>query len=108
MPFSCKFQLNNGELQPTDEVIFEHFIESSFGEFHQEKVKIAKVIFNGQQAAIYSNCPCFPSSINTKLQKGQLINSNTEIGYFSANGEDIPYDKPYAKIQLINSANGQV
>jgi hypothetical protein len=102
MPFTCKFQLNNGELQPTDVVIFEHFVESSFGDFHQDNIKIAKIVFNGREAYIYSTCPCFPSSINKKLIKGQLLNSNTEIGYFSANGEDIPYDKPYAKIHLID------
>jgi hypothetical protein len=99
MPFTCKFQLNNGELKPDDEVIFREYVDSSFGKFHSEPVRIAEVLFNGKAASIYSNCPCFPSSKNKELKSGQRINDKTEIGYFSANGEDIPYDRPYAKIK---------
>jgi hypothetical protein len=56
------------------------------------------VTFNGISSFIYSTCPCFPSS-KDKLEKGQLLTESSEIGYFSANGEDIPYKKPYAVIE---------
>ena len=100
MPFSCKFQLNNGAISEQENVIFQEFIDSSFGEFHQNPVEIAKVLVNGKPAFISSTCPCFPSSKNKELKTGDGLNANTVIGYFSANGEDIPYDKPYAKISF--------
>lgn len=98
MPFSCKFQLNNGAIKPEDKVIFKNFINTSFGNFHAQSVKIASVVFNDRDAYISSNCPCFPSSVNKSLTYGTRITEATEIGYFSANGEDIPYDKAYAVI----------
>jgi hypothetical protein len=98
MPFSCKFQLNNGAISEQQEVIFEEFLDSAFGDFHQNNVKIATVIVDGKSAFISSTCPCFPSSKNKELKTGFKLNLETIIGYFSANGEDIPYDKPYAKI----------
>ena len=98
MPFACKFRLNNGALEEKDEVLFLEFIDDSFGSFHNESIQIAKVQFNGKQAYISSTCPCFPSSKNKLLEKGVKLNTSTVIGYFSANGEDIPYDKPYSKI----------
>lgn len=103
MPFSCKFQLNNGAISEQQEVILEEFIDSTFGDFHQNNVKIAKVLVNGRSAFISSTCPCFPSSKNKQLVKGTKILESTIIGYFSANGEDIPYDKPYAKITFDES-----
>lgn len=98
MPFTCKFQLNNGAIAEHKEVTLEEFIDSSFGNFHQNSVKIAKVLVDCQPAFISSTCPCFPSSKNKELRTGDNLDANTVIGYFSANGEDIPYDKPYAQI----------
>jgi hypothetical protein len=98
MPFVCKFQLNNGAISDSDEVIFIKYVDESFGDYHLEKIKIASVLFNMKPAFIYSNCACFPST-KGHLEKGDKITSKTEIGYFSADGEDIPYYKPYATIQ---------
>ena len=97
MPFTCKFQLNNGSITENDEVIFINFIDDSFNKYQSELVKIAEVEFNNLKTFIYSTCPCFPS-LKGNLKTGDLINSETIIGYFSAEGEAIPYDKPYAKI----------
>jgi hypothetical protein len=99
MPFSCIFKLNNGAIKDSDEVTFLEFIESSFGEYHKDRVKIAKIIFNQKTAFIYSNSPCFPSAKGT-LKKGDKITSETNIAYFGADGEDIPYNRPYAIIEL--------
>ena len=99
MPFSCVFQLNNGAIKKEDEVIFEEYVDSSFDKFENPPTKIAKVIFNGQQAFIYSNCPCYISS-KGNLKKGDKIDDKTKIGYFAANGEEIPYDRPYATIKF--------
>jgi hypothetical protein len=98
MAFVCKFQLNNGEIKDTDVVVFLEFVDDSFGNYHEEQVKIAKVEFNGSERFIYSTCPCFTSS-KADLKKGQIIDKNTVIGYFAAEGEDIPYNKPYAQIE---------
>lgn len=99
MPFTCKFQLNNGAIENTDIVIFLEFIDSSFGSFHKEPVKIAKILLNDKPAFIYSNCPSFPSA-KEKLVTGQVLTDETTIGYFSAQGQDIPYNKPYAIIRF--------
>ena len=97
MLFTCKFQLNNGAIRKTDEIIFVEFFNDSFEVFQDKSVKIASILFNRKPALIYSNCPCFVSS-KGNLEKGDSINEETIIGYFSANGEDIPYNKPFAKI----------
>jgi len=98
MGFVCKFQLNNGEIEDGDVVIFLEYVDNSFGNYYTEQVKIAKVEFNGYETFIFSTCPCFPSS-KTNLTKGETIDKNTVIGYFATEGEDIPYNKPYARIE---------
>ncbi len=40
MPFVCKFQLNNGAISDSDEVIFIKYVDESFGDYHLEKIKI--------------------------------------------------------------------
>jgi hypothetical protein len=97
MPFTCKFQLNNGAIKNTDIVIFLEFIDSFFGTYQKGSVKIAKIIYNNEPAFLYSNSPAFLSS-KGELKSGEILTDKTVIGYFSANGEDIPYDKPYAII----------
>lgn len=99
MAFICTFQLNNGAIKPSDEIFFVEYIDKHFGNFHSMPVKIAKILFNKKPAYVYSNCPCFPSSKGT-LQSGDKINSETKIAYFSAEGEDIPYDRPYATVEF--------
>jgi hypothetical protein len=99
MAFICIFQLNNGAINDTDEVIFVKFIEESFGEYHSIPVKIAKVIFNGTPAYIYSNSPCFPST-KGDVMSGDKLNTKTKIAWFAAEGENIPYNRPYATIRF--------
>jgi len=97
MPFSCTFQLNNGAIEQTDRVQFVAYIDSSFGKFQPEEVPIADVIFNGGSAQIFTTCDCFPSA-KGQLVEGDMIDATTKIAFFAANGEDIPYNRPYAKI----------
>lgn len=97
MSFSCKFQLNNGALKDSDKIIFDGFIDSAFGKFHHQKINIARINYNGRDAFISTNCPCFVSS-KGKLEFGDNVDEETVIGHFAANGEDIPYGKPYALI----------
>lgn len=99
MPFSCVFQLNYGAIGSQDEVIFEHFVEESFGRFSSKLVAIAKIQFNGQEAYIATSCPCLPFA-KGQLAKGDRITSETKIGCFAADGEDIPYNRPSATILL--------
>lgn len=99
MPFTCKFQLNNGALNTTDKIVFVSFVDKSFGDFHDENVPIAKVLVNGLDAFVYTTCPCFPSA-KGRVEKGSIISEETILGYFSANGEDIPYNKPYSQIKF--------
>jgi len=99
MPFVCKYQLNNGAIDESDEIVFNRFVDESFGSYHREGVRLAEVEFNGLPAFIYSNSPGFPST-KGNLKPGDKINSETEIAYFAADGEDIPYSRPYAVIKI--------
>ncbi len=99
MPFSCIFKLNNGAIKINDKIVFEEYIDSAFGKFEKIPVKIARVKFNEQNAFIYSNCPCYISSKGT-LKKGDRVYTETKIGYFISEGEEIPYQKPYATIKF--------
>jgi len=97
MSFVCIFQLNNGAIKKSDDVTFVEFIEESFGKYHTAPIKIAKIIFNGKPAFIYSNSPSFPSS-KSDLKSGDKLDAETKIAYFAAEGEDIPYNRPHATI----------
>lgn len=99
MAFSCIFQLNNGAIKSTDEVIFLEFIDESFGKYHRAKVKIAKILFNNKPAFISSNSPSFPSGKGS-LKSGDKLTQETKIAYFATEGEDIPYNQPYAVISF--------
>ena len=97
MPFSCIFKLNNGAIKETEEVVFLECIDAAFDDYKEDLTKIAKVLINGKQAFISTNCPCYISS-KGQIESGERLTEKTKIGYFSAEGEDIPYNKPYAKI----------
>lgn len=97
MPFVCKYQLNNGAIRGDDKIVFKRYLDESFGKYHKEPIKIAEAFINGKAAFIYSNSPGFPST-KGYLIEGDVITSDTIIGYFSADGEDIPYHRPYAII----------
>lgn len=99
MPFTCIYQLNNGAINDGDEIIFKQYIDQSFGSYHAAPVKIAEVIVNGRMGFIYSNGPGVPSTKGS-LAAGDLITPETKIAYFFADGEDIPYQRPYAVIQF--------
>jgi hypothetical protein len=99
MGFSCVFQLNNGAIKPSDEIVFLEFVDESFGKYHTNKVKIAKVLFNNKPAFVSSNSPSFPSAKGS-LKSGDMLTAETKIAYFAAEGEDIPYNQPYAIISF--------
>jgi hypothetical protein len=98
MPFSCIFRLNNGAIKKTDEIFFVEYVDASFDAFHEKPIIIAKALLNGNLVFIYSNCPCYVSS-KGELKEGERISEDSKIGYFAANGEDIPCNKPYAIIK---------
>jgi hypothetical protein len=61
-------------------------------------------LLNDQAAFIYSNSPGSPST-KGNLIEGDVITQDTIIAYFAANGEDIPYHKPYATIAIQEKIN---
>ncbi|MEO6852182.1 MAG: hypothetical protein ABI203_01725 [Mucilaginibacter sp.] len=97
MPFVCQYQLNNGAIESDDKIIFKRYLDESFGKYHEEPIKIAEALLNGKAAFVYSSSPGFPST-KGNLIEGDVITPDTIIGYFAANGEDIPYSRPYATI----------
>ncbi len=104
MPFLCTYQLNNGAIKNDDQIVFKRYLYESFGKYHREPVKIAEALLNDQTAFIYSNSPGFPST-KGDLIEGDIITPDTIIAYFSADGEDIPYHKPYATICLSKDSS---
>jgi hypothetical protein len=99
MPFICTYKLNNGAIQESDEVVFQRYVDESFGKYNTERVKIAEVLYNKEPAFIYSNSPGFASTKGA-LKIGEEITPETKIAYFAADGEDIPYERPYAIISF--------
>jgi len=65
-------------------------------------VPIAEILFNEVKAYSFSNCPCFLSA-KGNLSEWEILKGDTIIGYFSAEGDEIPYNKPYAIISLTNN-----
>ena len=99
MPFSCVFQLNNGIISDSDRIIFVDYINSNFKKYHKTSEKIACIIFNGKPGFILSTCPCYFSKTGN-LKRNDLITDKSEIAYFDADGESIPYNLPYAMIKV--------
>jgi hypothetical protein len=100
MGFKCELRLNNGAINPEDEVVFISWIKQAWGKYYSVNVKYAKVLLNNEEAFLGTNCPCFLSE-RGKFKKGDKIKQDTIIGYFEADGEVIPYNRPYSTIEII-------
>ncbi len=89
MPFSIK--LNLGADSP---ITFEGWIENIFGRHVPKGTAFAKATGPGGPGFIVTNGPMFLSS-GASLTLGSKVSPGEVIAYGAANGEDIPYGKPY-------------
>ncbi len=93
MAFTYNFILGKG-FPEGERIFFSSWCDSVWGNFHTTPVKIAIVGVEEKEGIITTNGPCMPMK-KGDLQPGDEITSNTVIGVAAADGENIPYDKPY-------------
>jgi hypothetical protein len=98
MPFSIK--LNLGADSP---ITFEGWVENSFGRFVPKGSAFAKASGPSGPGFIVTNGPMFLSS-GASLTIGSRLVPGEVIAFGSADGEDIPYGKPYC-VFVPNAAN---
>ena len=96
MPFSI--QLTFGADQP---VIFEGWLDESLKKFVPKGTAFGRASAVGKTGIIVTNGPMFISSTR-QLEIGATIEPGEIIAYGAANGEDIPYGKPYCKFVADN------
>jgi hypothetical protein len=94
MPFSIK--LNLGVDSP---ITFEGWIEDGLGRYVPKGTAFAKASGPTGPGLIVTNGPMFLSS-GAPLRIGSRVVPGEVIAYGAANGEDIPYGKPYCVFVL--------
>jgi len=97
MPFSVKLDL--GAEYP---VVFEGWTESTFAKYVPKGTAFAKASNPQGPGFIVTNGPVFISSAE-HLDLGATIAPGAVIAYGGANGEDIPYGRPYCV--FVHEAN---
>jgi len=91
MPFSIK--LNLAAESP---ITFDGWIESSFGKYVPKGTAFAKATGASGPGVIVTNGPMFLSS-GAPLVVGSRVAPDEIVAYGAANGDDIPYGKPYCR-----------
>ncbi|MFK7795118.1 MAG: hypothetical protein AB8B89_07215 [Gammaproteobacteria bacterium] len=94
MPFS--YELTLGDSIPSNEkYIFKCWIEDAWDNYHNHAVAFA--ILEGPKGLgkVFTNGACQLLE-HAKLQQGSMITATTIMGVVAADGESIPYGKPYA------------
>ena len=94
MPFSYNLTLGNS-IPSNETFFFDNWIENVWGTYHNDVIAFAvlkgpdgigKVFTNGASQLL----------IHADLQQGDKVTATTIIGSAAADGETIPYGKPYA------------
>lgn len=96
MPFSIKLHL--GAEKP---VIFDCWLEDGFGRFIKEGTPFARAVSPDGSGVIVTSGPMFLSS-RAPLVRGCSIDPGEYVASGAADGEDIPYGKPYCVFVLGN------
>lgn len=89
MPFSVKLNLG-----AESAITFEGWVHGSFGRYVPKGTAFAKASGPSGPGLVVTNGPVFLSS-GASLTIGSQIAPGEIIAYGGANGEDIPYGKPY-------------
>jgi hypothetical protein len=97
MPFSVK--LNLGAKHP---VIFEGWIKSAFDQYVPKGTPFAKASSPNGPGLIVTNGPVIISA-QEPLKAGTIIRPDAVIAYGFADGDEIPYGKPYCT--FVQTAN---
>jgi hypothetical protein len=89
MPFSVKIDL--GSETP---IVFDGWIEDCFGKYVPKGTSFARASGPKGHGVIVTNGPVFLST-QVPLVAGDTLLPGSYVAYGSAEGEDIPYGKPY-------------
>lgn len=96
MPFACQAKIEPGQLRHAP-LIFDHWIEEVWDRFVPTGTAFAVAHDIEGQCTINLNGPGFLSA-KPSLEAGDPIQVGSIVAYFSADGESIPYGKPYCVI----------
>lgn len=91
-----KYELTLGEsIEPDCELTFEGWVDEVWGKYHTEIVLFA--VLSGPEGAggAYTNGICALLE-PADLQPGDKVTSATVLGTAAADGESVPYGKPYS------------
>jgi len=89
MPFSVKL-----DLAAEYPLVFEGWIESAFAKYVPKGTPFAKASGRNESGLIVTNGPVVISSAE-HLELGAIIEPGAVIAYGAADGEEIPYGRPY-------------
>jgi hypothetical protein len=103
MAFTYKLTLGKG-FPSGQQLFFESWCEDAWDELHNEPVKIAVAKARDSKGYIMTNGACIPMTKGS-LSRGDEITSETVIGVAAAEGENIPYGKPYCVFQASNETD---
>ena len=93
MPFTCKSVILDGQLRQA-ELVFDSWIDGVFTTYVPRGTAIAHAHDLLGPCVLRMAGPGVPST-KPKLVPGSIIATNTVVLYFSADGEHIPYGRPY-------------
>jgi hypothetical protein len=94
MPFTYKLTL--GDSMPEgDELEFVSWIVDIWGEYVESGISYAIAKGKHGEGMIKTNGPCTLLT-RAELKRGQKIRKDTVLGTAGADGEEIPYNKPYS------------
>jgi hypothetical protein len=104
MPFKCELRLNNGAKNENETILFTRFIDKFWGTYNKESVIFGKALVDNMKYHLITTSPSYLSERGNLIINDE-VNSETILGYFNADGEDIPYDKPYANLIKADKNN---
>ena len=94
MPLQYNLTLGDS-IQSDEELIFHGWIEDAWDKYHEQIVAFAVASGPSGMGKVYTNGICALLE-HTNLNSGDMIVSSTLLGTAAADGESVPYRKPYS------------
>jgi hypothetical protein len=96
MPFSCEAKLDAAQIRQ-DAIIFDGWIDDAWNKFVPPGTAFARCHDGNGPCLLLLNGAGYLSS-KPKLKAGDRLVAGNTVAYFSADGESIPYGKPYCLV----------
>jgi hypothetical protein len=100
MPFSCKAEIMADQIRQSP-LIFDAWIDSAWDRYVDAGTAFANAHDSMGNCLLRLTGPGFLSS-KPKISPGDEIRVGTIVAYFAADGEDIPYGRPYCTLDYNN------